>query len=129
VEPIFLTFLEVVKIHHDQIDRYGGLLGVRDWGLLESALAMPAAAFGGIYLHADLCEMAAAYLFHIVRNHPFIDGNKRVGAVAAYVFLALNDVRLTADNHAFADIVLSVARSEMPKSAVAEFFRANSVSG
>lgn len=128
MEPIFLTFVEVVAIHHDQIERYGGLPGVRDWGLLESALAMPAAAFGGNYLHADLCEMAAAYLFHIVRNHPFMDGNKRVGAVAAYVFLALNDVRLTADNNAFADIVLSVACGETPKSAVAEFFRANSVS-
>ena len=71
--------------------------------------------------------MAAAYLFHIVQNHPFIDGNKRVGAVAAYVFLALNDVRLTADNDAYADLVLSVARGETPKSAVAEFFRANTI--
>ena len=127
MEPTFLTVDEVVAIHRDQIARYGGLDGVRDWGLLQSASAMPAATFGGQFLHGDLCEMAAAYLFHIVQNHPFIDGNKRVGAVVAYVFLALNKVRLTAENDAYADLVLSVARGETPKSAVAEFFRANTL--
>jgi len=129
VEPVFLTLDEVVAIHRDQIARYGGAEGVRDWGLLQSAVAMPAATFGGRFLHSDLCEMAAAYLFHIVQNHPFIDGNKRVGAVAAYVFLALNDVRLTADQDAYADLVLSVARGETPKSAIAEFLQANTVPG
>jgi death-on-curing protein len=69
--------------------------------------------------------VAAAYLFHLVQNHPFLDGNKRVGAVAAYVFLALNRLRVTADQAAYADLVLSVARGETAKSAVAEFFRAN----
>jgi death-on-curing protein len=125
VEPTFLTIDEIVAIHQDQIARYGGSQGVRDWGLLQSAIAMPAATFGGQFLHCDVCEMAAACLFHIVQNHPFIDGNKRVGAVAAYVFLALNDVRLTADNDTYADLVLTVARGEAPKSTVAEFFRAN----
>jgi death-on-curing protein len=98
---------------------------VRDWGLLQSAAAMPAAGVGGQFLHCDFCEMAAAYLFHIVRNHPFIDGNKRVGAVAAYVFLALNNMRMTADSNAYADLVLRVARGETAKSGAAEFFRAN----
>ena len=69
--------------------------------------------------------MAAAYLFHIVQNHPFIDGNKRVGAVAAYIFLAWNSLRLTADQASYAELVLSVARGETPKSAVAEFFRSH----
>jgi death-on-curing protein len=127
VEPTFLTIDEVLTIHQDQIARYGGSEGVRDWGLLQSAIAMPAAALGGQFLHGDLCEMAAAYLFHLVQNHPFIDGNKRVGAVAAYVFLALNDMRLTADSDAYAELVLAVARGEMAKSAVAEFFRKNTV--
>lgn len=127
MEPTFLTIDEVLAIHRDQIARYGGSDGVRDWGLLQSAIAMPAAAFGGQFLHSDLSEMAAACLFHIVQNHPFIDGNKRVGAVAAYVFLALNDMRLTADDDTYADLVLGVARGETPKSAVAEFFRANTV--
>jgi death-on-curing protein len=122
---MFLTLDEVLAIHRDQNERYGGSDGVRDWGLLQSAIAMPAATFGGQFLHGDLCEMAAAYLFHLVQNHPFFDGNKRVGAVAAYVFLALNDTRLTADNDTFADLVLTVACGETPKSAVAEFFRAN----
>ncbi len=125
MEPVFLTLDEVLAIHRDQIARYGGSEGVRDWGLLQSALAMPAASFGGQFLHSDLCEMAAAYLFHFVQNHPFVDGNKRVGAVSAYVFLALNRTRLTAGQDAYADLVLSVARGETPKSAVTTFFREN----
>jgi death-on-curing protein len=125
VEVTFLTLEEVVAIHRDQIERYGGSLGVRDWGLLRSAIAMPAATFGGQFLHGDLAEMAGAYLFHIVQNHPFIDGNKRVGAVAADVFLALNSVELVASQDEYADLVLSTARGETGKSAVAEFLRAN----
>jgi len=125
VQPVFLTLGEILAIHRDQIARYGGTEGVRDWGLLEAAIAMPRAAFGGRYVHGDLCEMAAAYLFHLVQNHPFLDGNKRVGAVAAYVFLAMNNVDLVADEDAYAELVLSAARGERPKWAVAEFFRAN----
>lgn len=128
VEPTFLTLDEIVAIHRDQIERYGGSLGVRDWGLLKSAISMPAATFGGQFLHSDVLEMAAAYLFHIVQNHPFIDGNKRAGAVAADVFFGLNDTRLTAGQDNYADLVLSVARGETSKSAIAEFFRANSTS-
>ena len=125
--PTFLTLPEILAIHRDQIRRYGGSEGVRDWGLLHSAIAMPAAGVGGQFLHCDLYEMAAACLFHIVQNHPFIDGNKRVGAVAAYVFLALNNLRMTADNDAYAELVLCVARGDTPKSRVAEFFRAFTV--
>ena len=119
----FLTLDEVVAIHRDQIERYGGSLGVRDWGLLKSAIAMPAATFGGQFLHTDIYEMAAAYLFHIVQNHPFIDGNKRVGAVAADVFLTLNDVRLDATEDQYADLVLNTVRGDLSKSTIAEFFR------
>ncbi len=125
MQPTFLTLDEILVIHHDQITHYGGSEGVRDWGLLQSAIAMPATTFSGQFLHGDLCEMAAAYLFHLVQNHPFIDGNKRVGAVAAYIFLALNDQHLTADNDTYAELVLAVARGERPKSSVAEFFRAH----
>jgi death on curing protein len=126
VEIAFLTLDEVVAIQRDQIERYGGSLGVRDWGLLKSAVAMPAVTFGGQYLQADLFDMAAAYLFHIVQNHPFIDGNKRVGAVAADVFLALNEVRLVASQDSYAELVLSVAGGEASKPDAAAFFRANS---
>ncbi len=123
MKPTFLTLDEIVAIHRDQLARYGGGEGVRDWSLLQSAIAMPAVGFGGQYAHANLCEMAAAYLFHLVQNHPFVDGNKRVGAVAADVFLALNGVRLTAGQDAYADLVLSVACGETLKAAVAQFFR------
>ena len=93
--PEFLALDELVEIHRDQVARYGGARGIRDLGLLQSAIAQPCATFGGRYLHADLFEMAAAYLFHVVQNHPFIDGNKRVGAVAAIVFLELNAVEVS----------------------------------
>ena len=125
MQPSQLTLEEVVAIHIDQLRRYGGLPGVRDWGLLHSAIAMPAATYRGQYLHTDLHEMAAAYLFHIVQNHPFIDGNKRVGAVAADVFLALNNLQLVAGQGEYAELVLSVARGEINKSEVAAFLRAN----
>src|SRR5439155_18743016 len=107
--PTFLSLDEVLEIHCDQLARYGGAAGIRDLGLLQSALAQPQAAFGGQYLHADLFEMAAAYLFHVVRNHPFIDGNKRVGAVAAIVFLRLNDQDNNATNSELEALVLRVA--------------------
>jgi death-on-curing protein len=79
--------------------------------------------FGGKYLHTDLFEMAAAYLFHLVQNHPFIDGNKRVGAAAAIVFLALNDVVLEADEDGLVELTLSVARGEAGKQQIADYFR------
>lgn len=121
--PIFLELDEVIEIHRDQIERYGGRPGVRDMGLLQSAVAMPQAAIGGKYLHTDLFEMAAAYLFHLVQNHPFLDGNKRAGAGAALVFLTLNNVRLRVSNPALVRIVLTVAEGKMGKGAVAEFLR------
>jgi death-on-curing protein len=123
LEPEFLGLDEVLEIHRDQIERYGGSDGIRDLGLLQSALAMPRAGAGGEYFHGDLLEMAAAYLFHIVKNHPFIDGNKRVGAMAAFVFLSLNGRTLDASNAAYERIVRSVAEGRADKSAVTVFFR------
>lgn len=122
-ECTFLSLSEVLEIHQDQITRYDGSLGVRDLELLKSALGMPSASFGGEYLHTDIYEMTAAYLFHIVKNHPFIDGNKRVGAVAALVFLALNGYDFTAPQEKFADFVLSVAKGELDKADVTLFIR------
>ena len=90
---LFLTQEEVLLAHETQIERYGGSTGVRDLGLLESALAMPSASFGGTYLHADIYARAAAYLFHIVSNHPFVDGNKRTGTVGAFRCLRRNGKR------------------------------------
>jgi death-on-curing protein len=119
----FLSLAEVLAIHKDQITRYGGAPGIRDIALLKSALGIPAATYGGEFLHVDIFEMAAGYLFHIVKKHPFLDGNKRVGAVAALVFLYLNGFELHASEDDFAEMVLAVAGSEMSKSQVAIFFR------
>ncbi len=124
--PLFLDLDEVIEIHRDQIERYGGHAGIRDMTLLESAVAMPQATFGGEYLHNDLFEMAAAYVFHIVQNHPFVDGNKRAGAVAALVFLALNGIEVRATNQALSDTVLGVAQGGIRKDAIAEFLRHHS---
>ena len=118
---------EAREIHADQIERYGGSPGIRDITLLQSAIAMPAAGFGEQYLHADLFEMAAAYLFHIVNDHPFVDGNKRVGIASALVFLELNGVGMKATNDALVEMVLAVVEHKMAKAGIAEFFRAHAM--
>ncbi|MDD4890588.1 MAG: type II toxin-antitoxin system death-on-curing family toxin [Phycisphaerae bacterium] len=125
MQPLFLTLDEVIRIHRDQVERYGGSAGVRDVGLLESAVAAPKASFGGHRRHANLFEMAAAYLFHIVGNHAFIDGNKRTGAAAAaaIVFLILNGVKLEPDEDGLEAITMAVAKGEASKRDVAAFFR------
>ena len=122
-DPLFLELDEILEIHRDQIQRYGGHPGIRDRELLQSAVAMPAAGLGEDYFHVDIVEMAAAYLFHIVRNHPFVDGNKRTGAVAALIFLMMNDLELQADEDSLEKMVRSVAESKMDKAGVSSFFR------
>ena len=123
MSPLFLGLEEVLEIHHDQITRYGGTEGIRDLGLLQSALSMPQAGAGNQYFHADLFEMAAAYLFHIVRNHPFVDGNKRTGVTAALVFLEMNGIEIRASDQALVQTVLAVAEGKLQKGALAGFFR------
>lgn len=123
MEPVFLELAEVVTIHADQIERYGGTPGIRDVGLLQSAVAVPRSTFAGGLLHEDLCEMAAAYLFHLIRNHPFLDGNKRTGLVAAVVFLAMNGVELEVGERPLERIVRAVAGGEAGKADVAAFLR------
>ncbi len=123
MKPRFLGFDEVMEIHRDQIERYGGSPGIRDEALLRSAVAMPSAGAAGKYFHVDLIEMAAAYVFHIVKDHPFVDGNKRVGAVAALVFLELNGVEIRIPEADLDDLIMRVARSETSKSGIAELLR------
>ncbi len=127
MEITFLSLDEVVAVHNEQIHRFGGSFGIRDQGLLEAAVNMPQATFGEQFLHEDLQSMAAAYLFHLVANHPFIDGNKRVGAASADVFLGMNGWRLTADQDAYADFVLDIAASRREKKDALEFFRCHAV--
>ena len=123
MNPLFLTLAEVLEMQRDQIDLYGGRGGVRDLGLLQSALAAPQAGTISGYLHSDLIDMASAYVYHIVRNHPFVDGNKRTGALAAVVFLALNGIGLDTPLQDFEKLVLGVAAGTVPRTRVAEFLR------
>ena len=117
--PRFLTLAEVLSILQDQTARYGGEFGVRDLGLVSSAIAVPQASFGGRMLHGDLFGMAAAYVFHLCQNHPFVDGNKRVALASALVFLDLNGIRITDPDGTLYPLMMSVARGEKGKAEIA----------
>ncbi len=117
--PRFLTLAEVLSILQDQTARYGGEFGVRDLGLVSSAIAVPQASFGGRMLHGDLFGMAAAYVFHLCQNHPFVDGNKRVALASALVSLDLNGIRITDPDEALYPLMMAVARGEKGKAEIA----------
>ena len=123
-EPAFLTLAEVVEVHRDQIERYGGRGGVRDIRLLESALAAPAASAGGEYAHPDLFAMAAAYTFHIVKNHPFVDGNKRTGLASTLVFLEVNGIGILDPEGKLYEAVTDLAAGVTGKEQLAALLRA-----
>lgn len=108
--------VEIVRdIHTAVLAAFGGAAGVRDAALLESAVAAPRASFGGRSVFADLAEVAAAYLFYLCRNHPFVDGNKRTAMAAAIVFLRLNGIEPAADGDAWEALVLDVAASRLDR--------------
>jgi death-on-curing protein len=115
----FLELDDVLTIHADQLAVFGGGDGLRDQGLLESALAQPQASFGGELVHEDLFAMAAAYLFHIVSNHPFVDGNKRTGLLAALVFLDQNGISIEGHSKELYQLTLGVAEGHVSKHDVA----------
>jgi death-on-curing protein len=128
MKPIkFLGIEEVFRLHYKQIELYGGSHGIRDEGLLRSALAQPEASFEGKYVHRDLFEMASAFLYHLVQNHPFQDGNKRIGAICAAYFLWINGYQVVASEDDFENLVMQTAQSKRSKAEIAEFFKNNSV--
>jgi death-on-curing protein len=112
---IHLTVDIVKEIHEAVIAEFGGLRGVRDEGLLSSAVAAPQATMGGKSPFADLVEVAAAYLFYICRNHAFNDGNKRAAMTAAIVFLRLNGVEPSPDSDDWEALVSDVAASNVDR--------------
>ena len=113
--PKFISLEEVLELHDDQISSFDGTPGVRDEGLLESALAQPQATFGGELLHPTITAQAAAYLYHIAMNHPFIDGNKRSAFAVTDTFLRLNSFYLNLTDDRAYDLVMGVAQGTMTK--------------
>jgi death-on-curing protein len=124
-DSVFLTVDQVIEIHRRGIEEHGGSGELRDRGLLESAVAMPAAQFGGQFLHDGLPAMAAAYLFHLCKNHPFVDGNKRVAVTVAEVFIELNEHRLVATDKQLESLTLGVADSSISKLEATQFFKSH----
>jgi death-on-curing protein len=121
MSPLFLTLDEVLSLHAEQIRLFGGSSGIRDVGLLQSAMGSVEATFDGAFLHETIFAMAAAYLHGICRNHPFVDGNKRTAVAAALTFLELNGVEVDADEDAFYDLVIGVAEGRVSKASVTVF--------
>lgn len=121
--PIFLSLDDVLQIHQYQLEEYGGSDGIRDIGLIESAIAQPQQQFGGAYVHSDIATMSAAYLFHLCSNHGFVDGNKRAGVQAALVFLYMNGVDHECDADDLADLAEGVASGTVEKGDAIEYFQ------
>ena len=110
-----LTVEMVREIHAEAISRFGGSDGVRDSALLESAVAAPQASFGGKSPYRDLVEVAAAYLYYLCRNHPFIDGNKRAALGSCVVFLRLNGSEPKPDGPEWEELVLTIAAGSLDR--------------
>jgi len=119
----FLEIDDVLDLHALQLEEFGGMPGLRDRGLLVSAVAQPQASAFGELLHPDVVSMAAAYLFYIVRNHAFFDGNKRAGLVTALVFLEWNGLRVPDGAPELYDLTLGVADNAITKDELTDALR------
>ncbi len=123
MKPRFLDLAEVLEIHQSRIELYGGSPGIRDFGLLQSVLAQPSAGLGEELFHIDLYDMAAAYLFHLSRNHPFVDGNKRTALACRLVFLAYNSIEIESNPSDLEQLAVDTAAGGTDKKKIAAFFR------
>ena len=119
--PVWLERTDCLAIHEMVLAQHGGLAGVRDDGLLESALGKPQNLFA--YGKPTRPQMAASYAAGIIRNHPFLDGNKRTGAACAIIFLAINGVDPKGDEEGLVELALAVAQGQAGKQQIADFFR------
>ena len=122
-EILFLSTEQVLEIHREMIERYGGDPGVRDIGIIESAVMMPQQTFGGLWLHPTMGAMAAAYLFHLCSNHGFVDGNKRTALATALVFLDANGHQLEFTRVELERMTLYVAASKLDKDRLTRKFK------
>ncbi|MBO6792920.1 MAG: type II toxin-antitoxin system death-on-curing family toxin [Balneolaceae bacterium] len=123
----FLNKETILLFHDHQIETYGGSRGIRDEGLLESALALPQQSFGGEFVHKTIFEMAAAYGFHLCKNHPFIDGNKRTALVAMFTFLHVNGWRINAEKKLLYSVIIDLASGKLDKKELASLLEKQSV--
>ena len=114
-EPLFLTLADLLRLHDYQIKRFGGEAGIRDSGLLESAIAQPQASFGGQWLHKGIYSMASAYAFHVCKNHPFLDGNKRTAMAGALLFLEINGISLLDPGEKLPGAIEQIATNQLSK--------------
>jgi len=118
-KPRWISLKEVLVIHERQLARFGGAAGIRDQGMLESALSRPVNKWE--YERADIVDLAAAYAFGIARNHPFVDGNKRVAFLAMATFLRLNGLRLAPSQEAATAAMLALASGEIDEAGFARW--------
>lgn len=121
-EVVFLDLNDVLAIHQNTVEHEGGGQGIRDIALIESAVAAPTASFGGHYLHPDLASMTAALMFSLVSNHGFVDGNKRVGTLAALVFLEVHGIEIYPPADQLERVTLAVASGQMSKDELVGFW-------
>ncbi|HPS59332.1 MAG TPA: type II toxin-antitoxin system death-on-curing family toxin [Spirochaetota bacterium] len=119
-EVEFLTLAEVVEIHKNQVELYGGDPLIRDFNLLNSAIYFPQSTFDGHLLHGDIYGMAASYIYHICQNHPFLDGNKRTALVCGLIFLDMNGIEIDDPPGLLYRMMMKVASGRCPKNEIAE---------
>lgn len=119
----YLSLIEILDLHRQIIETSGGAIGIRDLGMLESAIAQPRMTFGGEELYPSLIDKAAALGFSLIMNHPFVDGNKRIGHAAMATFLVLNGLDISASVDEQEQIVLALASSELERSQFVEWLK------
>lgn len=119
----FFSVEQIIEIHDVFLEDCGGLPGIRDQGLLLSAVGMPRASMFGEYLHKTIYDKAAAYFFHIVQNHPFNDGNKRTGALTTILFLEENGIKIAFSDNDYEEFVITVAQGQKNKEEIAYFLK------
>ena len=123
----YLTSNQVIEFHDELLKKFGGLPGVRDKNLLHSALDAPKAAFGGQEMYPTIYAKAAAYLYHLTRNHPFNDGNKRTAFVATIAFLQGNHAKIRFAMAALEHVVVEVAHGKVSKEKIEHFLKTGTI--
>jgi death on curing protein len=120
----YISFEYTLEIHDQLINEYGGLKGILNEGLLHSALETPKGRYGGRDLYPTIYDKTAAYLFHLIKNHPFVDGNKRTASMVALVFFSSNyKGGFSFYEQDYQDLILGVAKGTITKKEIARFFR------